>query len=234
MIIFDELIALCGKDKTQPFCLQRSRHHPGHAGLHMVHRHLPVSISEVECNYLHDFIVKHQLQRGFDLATGFGVSVLAMATAMKQTGGHVISMDSYEEEFTQIQPVGVSAAFSYAGDGYHLARWLLSKHGLDEFATVGLGMSPSDIPNSILNRFASKGVDVVFLDCPKSDPDFVRDLIALKPFLSDDYAILVHDTHTMMHPSEMTKAILGREMVNVLPDQTFPLMCVSNLPGVRG
>jgi hypothetical protein len=71
-------------------------------------------------------------------------------------------------------------------------------------------------------------LDVVFLDCPKSDADLVRDLESLHGLLAPRFAVFVHDTHIMREPSEIARRILGQPMVNVLPRQRFPFMLISN------
>ncbi len=74
----------------------------------MAHRSIPVSLSETEFNYLSQFIVEHNLTAGFDLATAFGISALAIGLGLKKTGGRLLSMDSYREEESQDQPIGLS------------------------------------------------------------------------------------------------------------------------------
>ena len=109
-MLWDELLV---ELDGAPVQVVKSEHSPDHRGLRMAHRAIPVSLSETEFNYLHDFIVDHRLQCGFDLATAFGISALAMGTALKKTGGRLLSMDSYHEEQSQAQPLGISAGSSF-------------------------------------------------------------------------------------------------------------------------
>ena len=213
-----------------PVQLVRSKHHPDHKGLHMAHKPLPVSISEDEFNYLHDFVIAHRLTRGFDLATGLGISALAMGLGMKANRGRVYTMDSFLEEHKQEQPIGdfaqdllLNGSDHLQSDGYRMADWF--NGAFDVEILCWRGRSPDDIEQN----FHGEKFDCVMLDCPKCDADLERDLNALKPHLADKYAMFIHDSHTMPHGAEIVKRILGRDWVNVLPDQRFPFMLVNAL-----
>ncbi|HEY4328294.1 MAG TPA: class I SAM-dependent methyltransferase [Phycisphaerae bacterium] len=224
-MLWDELLASL---EGSPVRLMKSEHSPDHRGLRMAHRSIPVSLSETEFNYLTKYIVDHDLKCGFDLATAFGVSALSMGLGLKATGGRLLSMDSYHEELSQAQPIGVSAGDLFKdADGYRMAAWLVKK--FDVPVTLKCGWSPTDTVREIKEMFGKGKLDVVFLDCPKSDEDLERDLGSLAGLLAPRFAVFVHDTHTMERPSEVAEKILGVKMVNVIPQQRFAFMCISNL-----
>jgi len=227
-MLWDELLA---RIADAPIKIVKSEHSPDHRGLRMAQRSIPVSLSETEFNFLTQFIVDHRLTCGFDLATAFGISALSMGLGLKATGGRLLSMDSYHEEYAQDQPIGISqgALFENA-DGYKSAQWLMQRFELTQTVTLKCGWSPTDTVREIEALFGKGRLDIVFLDCPKSDEDLVRDLGSLKGLLAPKFAIFVHDTHTMKEPSAIAQRLIGMGMVNVLPKQRFPFMCISNLP----
>ena len=70
----------------------------GRGHIKMVGHSVPYSIMQKEWDFLHNIVVDNNLQRGFELATAFGVSGSAIGTAMKKTGGKLVTMDAYVEE----------------------------------------------------------------------------------------------------------------------------------------
>jgi hypothetical protein len=70
----------------------------GNGNIKMKQHPYPYSIKEEEFNFLTNLIVEHNLQRGYECATAFGVSSLALGLGFKQTGGKIVTMDAYIEE----------------------------------------------------------------------------------------------------------------------------------------
>jgi len=54
----------------------------------------PFSVKQIEANYIYDFIIKHKLTRGFEIATGTGASAAAAGLAFKETNGLLVTMDA--------------------------------------------------------------------------------------------------------------------------------------------
>lgn len=214
--------------------LQRADN-PDHGGLCPVGQKLPVSINEAEANYLHDFIVRHKLTRGLDLATGTGVSASVMGMAMARTLGGVITVDSQDEEIQQAQITD---------------RRTLKPHQELTITPLKLWNALDDTeprpvpPLSIVGKWpdvcSQFGVldeergwtfDVVMLDCPKCDADLSEDLAAIVQRLSRrKFALFIHDTHVMLSSKSLVWNCLGVELVNVLPSQKYPFMLATNLP----
>jgi hypothetical protein len=66
--------------------------------LSMTNHQDPVSIKLSEFNYITDTIVQGNCKRGYEIATGFGISSLAAGFGLKQNGGKIVTIDSYVEE----------------------------------------------------------------------------------------------------------------------------------------
>jgi predicted O-methyltransferase YrrM len=64
----------------------------------MTHQSYPMSIREVEFNYLRDIVIRYNLKSGLEVATAFGVSSVACGLGFKQNGGKLITVDAYIEE----------------------------------------------------------------------------------------------------------------------------------------
>jgi predicted O-methyltransferase YrrM len=166
-----------------------------HGGICLQSHELPVSINEPEFNYMKDFIIKHCLKTGVELATGTGISALSIGLGMKETGGSLMSMDAYLEEQTQQQPIHTTGKSVYMNSNcYIVATYMKELYNLQGIVNFKIGLSPHDLKKEIENL--NSKVDFVFLDCPKDDDDYERDIRAIYPYLSDKYAIFIHDTHT--------------------------------------
>jgi hypothetical protein len=224
---WDDLLEEC---KDAPVKIKKSTGNQFHLGLCMVDHGIPISISQTEFATIYNFILKHKLKKGFDLATAFGISALAMGLAIKQNRGWLLSMDSYKEEKSKEQPIGIREGELYKqSDGYIMASWLINHFKLDEHVTLDCGWSPIDTSRRIEDLFGKNALDVVVLDCPKSDDDFIRDLSSLVPFLADKFAIFVHDTHVIPNADKISYDLLGLHMTNILPNQKYPFMLITNL-----
>lgn len=169
---------------------------------------LPYSVNEPEFNWIKGHIVERRYTHGFDLATGCGVSALAIAYATMLNHGKTLSMDSYHEELTQHIPVGTSSGdIKTNATGYQLASWFKQTFGLDNL-TLEVGWSPNDATTYIKGYLDSR-VDFAVLDCPKSDADLARDLTMLKPFLAPRYSIFIHDIQAFGNGEQVARDILG-------------------------
>lgn len=213
------------------------RCHPDHNGLTRGGK-LPYSISEYEFNYMRDFIVKHNLTRGFELATGTCISTLSLGFGFAKTGGKLISIDSYEEEVTQCQPIGTTGKTYDQSQDYVLNSNLIKAYNLESVVQLIIGWSPHDCIESIDKNYQSN-LDFAFFDCPKSSEDFTRDIAYLKTRMNKEkFAIFVHDTHCFMEDFNR----LGYEIFGIKPkqitefqtptgkiNQVFPLSVITNI-----
>lgn len=173
--------------------------HHAHDGLHLKEKGLPISISAAEFNLIRDLVVKKNAQYCYDLATGVGVSALAIAQGLSKTGGHLLTMDSYAEEATQDQPIGISSGdCNTTALALKFARWMLYHFDLEDHVTLAVGWSPNDARTYIKEMFFKHGnlLDFIMLDCAKSSADLKRDIDMLIPFLDPNATLVIHDTHT--------------------------------------
>ena len=73
--------------------------------------------------------VEHNLQRGYECATAFGISSCAIGLGFKQTGGKIVTMDAYIEE--KCQNPGAYKDFERTvyeqSDGYKSVKYLIEK-----------------------------------------------------------------------------------------------------------
>lgn len=216
-----------------------------HIGIRLAGRTLPVSINEAEFNYMRDFIIEHKLVSGYELSTGTGISTIGIGAGFKDTNGLLISFDSYYEELTQESndiPVGIYSEkdvelIKRTSIGYKFISNILNKFNLAKHVELQIGWSPNDfIKYSKLNN---KLFDFVFLDCPKHDEAFERDILSIKPYLKDKFVIFVHDTHGYTVKSfKLIKNLFNLDM-NLIQDyykdtpnyshRYFPLAIVTNL-----
>ncbi len=116
--------------------------HPLHKGLSLNGK-LPFSISEYEFNYMKNFIIEHDLKNGFELATGIAISTLSLGAASQIIGGKLCSLDSYEEELVQEQPIGkTSTVVDQNPPGLKTNKLLIDAYGLSG-KKLFKGYSPS-------------------------------------------------------------------------------------------
>lgn len=183
-----------------------------HNEITFVGKGLPISINEHEFNYMHDFIIKHKLICGYELATGTGISALSSAIALKKNNGILITMDNYIEDKIQEQQIKFNNDDIFINsDSYNFVNKIIEFYSLNNVKLV-IGNSPKD-SMKIFDENNYK-FDYVFLDCPKCDDDFERDITSIKNNLSDKFAIFVHDTHTFTEKSfKLVKSIFGVNLI---------------------
>jgi len=240
--LIQELNNIC-EDK-----LQIIHHVAGrHIGIKLVNKELPISINEAEYNFMQESIEKHNLQFGFELSTGIGISTLALAKGFKRTKGHLISLDSYYEELNSSIISSEEPIFEFSkkdieniklnGKAFNNTKKILDHYDLSDCVDLEVGWSPIDSIKLIKNK--NKQLDFIFLDCPKSDKEFERDIVSLRPFISDKYLICVHDTHTFTERSnDLVKDLFNTEIFKLheyykdtefYSNRHYPLGIVTNL-----
>lgn len=170
-------------------------------GLKMTNHGTPVSISEREFMFLRDFVIKHNLQRGFELATAFGVSATAIGLGMKATGGKLVTMDAYvEEQFNTSQSYRYLSTFQVSPeqcDGWKSVHFLLEEYGLKDVVTPTVGWSPDDTEKCIKQVFdtSTEKLDFAFIDALHYPEAVMRDIESVLPFLGERFVLFLHDVH---------------------------------------
>lgn len=189
-----------------------------HYGLRMMHKEIPISISEHEFNFITAFVRTLNPKNCLEIATGIGVSTLAIAIGLKD--GFLTTIDSYEEEEVQVQPQGSFKKNEKKPDGLLMAQ-MLARH-----------FNVQDKIKFIHDIYDGKVLpinyhwDFIFLDCPKNDEDFIKIFKILSHYLGDHTKILVHDTHTHSGKSKEFVENLGWKWANVIPEQHYPLVLI--------
>jgi predicted O-methyltransferase YrrM len=243
-ITFDSLCQSMNKDKIQIKII----HHANkkHIGIHVSTRVFPISINESEFNFMLNFVVNNNLKNGFELSTGTGISTIALGTALKETNGHLITIDSYYEELHGISsniPVGnyLSKDIEKIKETslcYKFATSAIATMGLSDHVGFEIGWSPVDSVAAIQKR--NTPMDLVFLDCPKNDAEFERDIRSIRPFMDmNKFAIFVHDTDSYTQKSfDLVKELFNTEMIQIYEyfkntphyaKQHFPIAIISNI-----
>jgi predicted O-methyltransferase YrrM len=171
--------------------------------LSMRKSHNPISIKEMEWEYLRDFCCRHQLSRGYELATGVGLSSIAAGLGMKEAGvkdARLVTMDAYiEENRPSSLDYATDAPQCYTdADGFKSVRQLIRYFELDKIVTPTVGWSPNDTVSCLSTAFdlSTETLDYVFIDGQHYLDCVIADLQAVLPYIQRErYAIFLHDTH---------------------------------------
>ena len=195
--IFDRIVELARDDSSARIKYERAP--TPNICLKMTTHHHPWSVTEQEFLHFGDFIRRHNLVSGFELATAFGISGTGAALGFKDTGGSLLTMDAYIEEkfnnaigYTDLREVNLADP-----DGLASLRWLMSTFDLQRVVSPTIGWSPDDVPRTVINTIgAQKKFDFVFLDAGHWDNAGINDIAAIRPFvdIKKPFAFFIHDT----------------------------------------
>jgi predicted O-methyltransferase YrrM len=193
----------------------------GRGHIKMKGHSVPLSIMQAEWDFLHNIVVENNLQRGFELATAFGISGSAIGTAFKKTGGKFVTMDAYVEE--KYNNAGKYEHFEKEvydkSDGYKSVKYLVEKFGLQDTMFPEIGWSPDDVGDIIGRHFTEK-LDFVFLDAGHFEGQMIKDIDAIKPHLAEKFVFVFHDIYPWsctQKVHEHVKKVFGKSIVVELP-----------------
>jgi predicted O-methyltransferase YrrM len=128
------------------------------------------NISPREGLYLYDLVVKHHLTRGLEIGTSNGYSGIWIASAMRATNGHLLTLEISEERA-------------------QLARDNFKAAGVEPYVTLDRVDALEEIPRL-------KGpYDFVFIDASKED--YVRYLDMVIPRVAPGGVIVAHNVKDM-------------------------------------
>jgi predicted O-methyltransferase YrrM len=174
-----------------------------------------------EWDFLHNIIVDNNLQRGFELATAFGISGSAIGTAFKKTGGKFVTMDAYIEE--KCGDAGTYEKFEREvydkSDGYKSVKHLIEKFELQNTMFAEIGWSPIDV-DSVITKHHTDKLDFVFLDAGHFEGQMIKDINAIKPHLADKFVFVFHDIYDWSCTKEVhdhVKKVFGKDIEIKLP-----------------
>ena len=167
----------------------------------------PLSVRYDEFEFLKNLIVKYNLKSGFELATAFGVSAVALGTGFKQTRGKLLTMDAYIEETSETyDPEYPGATTNYDADGFKSVNYLIEYFRLKEIVNPQIGFSPVDVKD-VVDRHSRKTFDFLFLDGGHSPEQIIRDLYAIRPFMEKEYVIVLHDYFDNVYTKEVKSVV---------------------------
>lgn len=162
--------------------------------LQMQGRHHPFSITETEFGYIARHVAAQGRQRGFEIGTGLGISALAAAFGMRETGGLIVTMDCYIE--SQLQDCfayeNATTAFPEAPERETI-RLLVEHFGLQVHLAAEVGLSPRDVAATVRKHFGESLCDYGFLDAEHRDHALEQDMLALGPHLAPFHTCFLHD-----------------------------------------
>lgn len=189
MSIYDDLVELT--KNTECELLRNGK------GMHMKKHLNPASIALPEFMFIKNFIIDNNLKKGYEVATAFGISMLAAGLGFKETGGKLVTMDAYiEEQFNSCCSYDESHKETYQNaDGFKSATFLINSFGLNNVVTPTVGFSPIDTAKVIKSVFGSEKLDYVFIDALHTEEAVLQDIEAVIPFLDDKFVLFLHDVH---------------------------------------
>ena len=162
----------------------------------MVQHPYPYSIKEAEFNYLTGLITEHNLQRGYECATAFGISSLAIGLGFKNTGGKCVTMDAYIEE--KCKDPGAYEKFEREvyeqADGLKSVKYLIEKFGLQKHLYPEIGWSPTDTESAV-RKHIKEPLDFAFIDAGHFPEQMIKDIDAVLPLLGEKYILAFHDVY---------------------------------------
>lgn len=168
----------------------------GSGNIKMVQHPYPYSIKEEEFNFLTNLIAENNLQNGYECATAFGISSLAIGLGFKQTGGKCVTMDAYIEE--KCQNPGTYKDFERQvyeqADGFKSVKYLIEQFELQNHLIPTIGWSPDDTETNV-RKHITEPLDFVFIDAGHFPEQMIKDIDAFIPLLGEKYVLAFHDIY---------------------------------------
>ena len=165
--------------------------------LRMTNHSVPLSIMQAEWDYLHNVVSTNNLKRGFELATAFGISGMAIGTGFKKTGGLLVTMDAYVEE--HYNNAGTYETFERQvydeSDGYKSVKYLIEKFDVKDNVVAEIGWSPNDVDSILKKNFGDKKLDFAFLDAGHFEHQMIKDIEEISKHLDNKFVFVLHDIY---------------------------------------
>jgi len=156
----------------------------------------PYSIKIDEFEFLKNLIIENNLQRGYECATAFGISSLALGIGFKQTGGKCVTMDAYIEEKCESYDAykNFEKQLHETSDGIKSVKYLIEKYNLQDVLFPEIGWSPNDT-ETILRKHITEPLDFVFIDGGHFPHQVIKDVDVIMPLLGEKYVLAFHDVY---------------------------------------
>lgn len=182
-----------------------------HTSIRMQGTQYPNSITEPEFNSIRQVIEKHNLKKGYEVGTGFGVSTLAMGLGFEKTGGKIVTIDAYHEEALQ-DPLQANANIKHEDSrGFKSVQKLVSFHELEKVVFPMVGWSPGDSEACINKVFGEEEkLDFVFIDAFHTEDAVIADFEAIKHRIDRDRCVIAfHDSDIIPNAKAIAEEYLG-------------------------
>ena len=175
--------------------------------LSMAGNKLPISIKLFEFNFIKDLIVENNLQYGYEIATGTGLSAVAAGLGFKETGGKIVTMDAFVEEyFKDMLSYMDSEMLVEDSKGFKSVNQLIKFYELEDIVYPKIGWSPTNTEENIRDIFKNINnhkLDYIFIDSCHHEKALKRDFESIQKFVKSGTYVLFHDTHVF--PSAVKK-----------------------------
>jgi predicted O-methyltransferase YrrM len=162
----------------------------------MVQHPYPYSIKQEEFEFLTKLIADNNLKNGYECATAFGVSSLAIGLGFKQTGGKCVTMDAYIEE--KCMNPGKYKDFEREvyekADGFKSVNYLIEQFDLKDTLYPEIGWSPDDTETAV-KKHITEPLDFIFIDAGHFPEQMIKDIDAFLPLLGEKYILAFHDVY---------------------------------------
>lgn len=156
----------------------------------------PVSITETEANYIVRHILEKKYKYGYEVATGFGISLLAAGLGLKHNQGRLLSIDSYiEEKYGGCNSYRNINDTVLDSDGYRMAKYIIDKYDLINTVKLAIGRSPDNVCELLDKYMDGNKLDYVFIDAEHYDDSVISDTKVIIPHLNKSTTLFFHDIH---------------------------------------
>jgi hypothetical protein len=194
------------------------------ANLKLRNHPYPWSIIAAEFDTLYNIITMNNLKRGYEACTGVGISGLAAALAMKETGGKVVSLDCYVEEHNNYwtytdEKFNSEKTKVTDSDGYKSVFYLREIFGVQDQFIPEIGWTPDDVP-ATLEKHYTESLDYVFIDGGHLPEQVIADITAVLPYTNKETIWTFHDCFPQVWTNdvaEFCKNNLGGELKIICP-----------------
>ena len=156
----------------------------------------PWSIKEPEAKILFNLVLENKIQKGFEIATAFGISSAIAGEALKITGGRLVTMDAYVEEFfNSSTKYGIDTKIINFKEshGYQMAKLLHESLKINHVVKLAVGWSPDNVAEIILENFQDNKLDYAFIDGGHSAKQVEADVNVILPNMGKDSLLVFHD-----------------------------------------
>lgn len=192
-----------------------------HGNIKLKEHTFPWSIRKKEFDYINNIVKTYNLKRGYECATAFGVSAMAIGLAMKETGGKLVTMDAYIEEKLDSWAAyrGAAPSLYHDSDDFKSVKHLIKHFGLEDTVFPEVGWSPDNVAAVISKHFSpytpEEKLDFVFIDGGHFPEQLIKDIESFLPFLAEKNIIMFHDVYDHVFDKSVNDLIYSKFGKNI-------------------